>query len=470
MTEPASEQQRHQVATKQQSTVMVVLESYPVTIGLLLRLSLAFLLPFLFDTHGIVPGVAYTDIDYHIFVDAAQHVLQGDSPYDRHTYRYTPFLAALLARLPHHQVTARYLFCLADALCGWIILRYRQQKPSSAYPQQSIVSPALQDALWWLYNPLAINICTRGSSESLQVLLPVLITVTIVTTGQKSFARAILAGIFHGIAVHSKLYPIIYSLSFMTYFAPLASRRSASPDKNNSTTLLQSLLAFVLTWAKRLLTPIPLIFLVTFLVTFASLTYLAYLWYGPISLDEGLLYHLSRVDHRHNYSMHWYWIYLGRARPNFKHNMAIIGKLLLLPQLLLLVYTSLTLGPANLGLALFIQTYLFVTQNKVITAQYLTWYLCLLPLCSHCFQKITTRLQMSLVCLAISYGLWLGSAYCLEMQGWAVHRWVWVASVVYYWANTSVIAALLDSYRQRQQEDTSFKQKNAITRSHDKLD
>lgn len=442
--------------------ILKILEDHAVLIGLLIRLILAWFLPWLFDVRGVVPGVAYTDIDYHIFTDAANHVQHGRSPYDRHTYRYTPFLASILAHLPHNHVMGRYIFCLADALCGWIILRYRQQKRLENRIEQTMdhddeassrtistlkpfyISPKLQDALWWLYNPLAINICTRGSSESFQVLLPVLLAITTVSSGQKSWQRVMMAGLWHGIAVHSKLYPIVYSLSFMTYFTPQIKLTTTRGE--SSTTILQQLFHFVLTWAQRLLKPAPIVFFVSFMTTFILLTYLAYLWYGPISLEEGLLYHFSRVDHRHNYSMHWYWIYLGRARPDFRQNMALIGRLLLLPQLILLVYTSLTLAPQNLGLALFVQTYLFVTQNKVITAQYLTWYLCLLPLCSDVF-CMTKRLLWSLTGLAVSYGLWLGSAYCLEMQGWAVHRLVWMASVVYFWANVAVIGALLNSYQ-----------------------
>ena len=457
---------------------LYLLERYSVAAGLGLRLFLAWFLPWLLDVRGVVPGVAYTDIDYHIFVDAANHVLQGNSPYDRHTYRYTPFLASLLAKLPHHDRVARYLFCIADAVCGWIILRYRQQKraetslpksetkasrnpkgtssqpATSTFSIASRISPELQDALWWLYNPLAINICTRGSSESLQVLLPVLVTVTIVTSGAKTWQRAWLAGLCHGVAVHSKLYPIVYSLSFMTFFAP--SFQISTSSSSTKTSLFQRITSFVFMWAKRLLTPAPLVFFVTFMTTFLSLTYLAFLWYGSISLHEGLLYHFSRVDHRHNYSMHWYWIYLGRARPDFRQHQALIGRLLLLPQLILLVYTSLTVAPHNIGLALFVQTYLFVTQNKVITAQYLTWYLCLLPLCSDSF-RMTRRLRWSLGGLAVSYGLWLGSAYCLEMQGWAFHRTVWMASVVYFWANVSVIGALLNSYQKRDMVNSESK-------------
>ena len=34
-----------------------------------------------------------TDIDYKVYTDASQY----DSPYDRHTYRYTPILAYLMS-------------------------------------------------------------------------------------------------------------------------------------------------------------------------------------------------------------------------------------------------------------------------------------------------------------------------------------------------------------------------------------
>ena len=277
------------------------------------------------------------------------------------------------------------------------------------------------------------------------VLLPVLLTLWIVHGAEKirknpTFGQAFLSGVCHGVAIHSKLYPIIYTLSYMAYFAtPTTNASSAS---NFPWTQPKRLFGLVILWFKRLLRPIPLLFLVTSILTFGGLTYLAVHLYGETALHEFLLYHFSRVDHRHNYSMYWYWIYLARART--ADSLKVMGRVLLLPQFILLVYSSLGIAPYNLGLALFVQTYLFVIHNKVITAQYFTWYLCLLPICSSSF-SMDRRLKVSLVALLISIGFWLGSAYCLEMQGWAVHKLVWIASVIYFFANVNMMGALLRS-------------------------
>jgi phosphatidylinositol glycan class M len=423
-------------------------------LGLFLRLFLAWALPLLLDDAQLIPGVAYTDIDYLVFTDAANHIANGQSPYDRHTYRYTPFLAALLSVLPIEG--GRYLFCIADAICGWIIIRLRR---SNIYTYDSTFSPMV-DLLWWMFNPFAINICTRGSAESFMVLLPVLLTVMLVKSNMAipTWLQACLAGIVHGAAIHSKLYPIIYTLSYMAYFAT-AQQRKQQPSFNSIKTFPwmepKRLRRLIQTWVRRLLKPAPIFFLIASIFSFVSLTYLAVQWYGNESLHEGLLYHLSRVDHRHNYSIFWYPIYLARARHDV--GMKLVGRLLLIPQLILLVYSSLGIASHDLGLALFTQTFLFVALNKVITAQYFTWYLCLLPLCcGFDYWKV----RWSFLALGISIVTWLASAYCLEMQGMAVHRLVWLASLLYFAANVNLLGALLRSYSSKLQRTSTYRGKS----------
>jgi GPI mannosyltransferase 1 subunit M len=365
----------------------------------------------------------------------------------------------------------RYIFCIADTICGYMIVLYRRQNRTvhtnaihsdrnnsndddDDDDDDAVLIMRLYDSMWWLYNPLAWNICTRGSAESLVVLLPVLMTVWIAssptTTSQlvvkRSWCRdAVLAGICHGVAIHAKLYPVIYTLSFMTAFVP-------KKQKSHSRIVQRTTYGIILLWIRRLLTPAPLLFGGTAVVTFVLLTYAAVRLYGDDALYEGLLYHFSRVDHRHNYSMHWYWIYLLRDRimdaTNHDSNnhmiMTYIGRILLLPQLILLLYTSLGVAPVSLALALFIQTFLFVAHNKVITAQYFTWYLCLLPLCSDYF-RWTRRVQLAVILLILSILVWLGSAYCLEMQGMAVHQIVWMASLLFFLGNVNLLGALLST-------------------------
>mmetsp|Transcript_18298 Transcript_18298/g.39592 ORF Transcript_18298/g.39592 Transcript_18298/m.39592 type:complete len:542 (+) Transcript_18298:106-1731(+) len=498
-------------------------------IGLAIRLAIAISLPLLLDDGILLQGVRYTDIDYDVFTDAADYVASGRSPYERHTYRYTPFLAALLAwpvrvrgqleqvneaplmfwsRVLDKRYFGRILFCLADAICGMIIVSLRRRargrngddsdKSTIAVDEEgcgklskilrALQDPNIVDALWWMYNPLAINICTRGSAESFVVILPVLLTVAILTNekgediaptrSRFSVAlRSFVAGIIHGAAIHSKLYPVIYTLSFMAYISyqehggrwkqvlPARNEPKAAADLSRFPwTEPKRLLHLIYLWIQRiLLTPSPVIFLVVSLSTFGALTYLAVLGYGREALDEGFLYHFSRVDHRHNYSMHWYWIYLARGRiaqASFASNsaavsassaaaMAWLGRTLLLPQAVLLLYVSLGVAPYDLSLALFVQTFLFVAHNKVITAQYFTWYLCLLPLCSSNVEWNTRRIKLSLAYLGVAVVAWLGSAFCLEMQGMPVHLVVWLASMNFFVSNVNLLGAILSRYNIR---------------------
>lgn len=61
-------------------------------ISIVLRVSLILMAAHFEDPQHL----SLTDIDYKIYSEAAQYVTSGGSPYDRHTYRYSPLLSYLM--------------------------------------------------------------------------------------------------------------------------------------------------------------------------------------------------------------------------------------------------------------------------------------------------------------------------------------------------------------------------------------
>ncbi|XP_065581692.1 GPI mannosyltransferase 1-like [Artemia franciscana] len=230
---------------------------YHLLYGFLLRIILV-LWSYIHDQH-IKPK--YTDIDYEIYTGAAKYITMGESPYNQETYRYTPLLAqALTANVFICNAAGKIIFVIFDILISWLIYK------SVPYSDHQFISACI-----WLYNPAVIVISTRGSSESV-VLFPVICSVYFVR--QKQY---LLAGFFHGLAIHIKLYPIIYTP--LIYFA-LA---------NN-----------VLKVNKR-----QLQFLAMTVVTFVFFTTLYFNKYGWEFLKETYIYHVQRHDKKHNFSVFW---------------------------------------------------------------------------------------------------------------------------------------------------------------------
>ncbi|KAL7520616.1 hypothetical protein ACHAWF_000279 [Thalassiosira exigua] len=133
--------------------------------------------------------------------------------------------------------------------------------------------------------------------------------------------------------------------------------------------------------------------------------------------------------------MYWYWIYLvcGRyevlsdglgANSTAPLSASAWGYIPLIPQVLILGFSSLGIAPYDLGFALFCQTFSFVAFNKVVMAQYLTCCLCLLPLCSDRIRWNSRHMHLSLGALGASIVVRLLSAFSLEMLGWRTHRQV----------------------------------------------
>jgi len=125
-------------------------------------------------------------------------------------------------------------------------------------------------------------------------------------------------------------------------------------------------------------------------LAFLLFTSIAYYFYGWDYLEQGLLYHFTRKDHRHNYSPYFHLFYTESVEllPPFSALLAFI------PQILIMIFAGLKLGSRNLSFACFLITFVFVTFNKVITSQVL-----LLTNDSHHF------IVLCLVSHALSHGL-----------------------------------------------------------------
>ena len=115
---------------------------------------------------SVSDGFKYTDTDYNVFSDAATHVYNGESPYRRHTYRYTP-LAAYICLVNNyiHPVCGKLLFCLGDILMSMILWRI-----FDTINPKNRDSTCIYVALW-TFSPLTVQLSTRGSNDNLISLL-----------------------------------------------------------------------------------------------------------------------------------------------------------------------------------------------------------------------------------------------------------------------------------------------------------
>lgn len=381
--------------------------------------------------------VKYTDIDYHVFTDAARFITQGESPYRRSTYRYTPLLAWLLT--PNVYLTpvfGKLLFVACDLLSGLLLHCLLSLRGSDG-------DTACRVASLWLLNPLPIGVSTRGNAES---LLAALVLGTLFCLEQK---RLGMAAVLYGLSVHMKIYPVTYALPIAISLA-LGTRHGGEEkgggggrgEKEKRRMGLQ------MCW-RRGVAFLRLFFCKELLVfgcvaggVFCGLTGLFYYIYGWDFLFETYLYHLTRRDIRHNFSPYFYMLYLTADSPWSLH----LGLAAFLPQVLLLLQVSLSFY-SDLPLCCFLHTAIFVSFNKVCTSQYFLWYLCLLPV-------IIPRLSMSvkrgvglLVLWFAGQGMWLAPAYFLEFEGYNTFREIWLAGLLFLVINCFIMDQILSHYR-----------------------
>ncbi|TFK72211.1 GPI mannosyltransferase 1 [Pluteus cervinus] len=409
------------------------------------------------DAHSVVK---YTDIDYRVFTDAAQFIWSpsvkeynipkgwvgqgvplGD-PYMRETYRYTPLLALLLT--PNcwlHPSFGKYLFAGCDILNGLLIYKIlvstvlpfhhrKSDNKSGEKPKEAKTEDETSDAMEkeatlyaaiHLLNPLVFSISTRGSSES---VLSTLVLLTLYAALNSSWD---VAAVMLGLSTHWKIYPLIYGVACLGVVG--------SGGLVNGRTV-----RFTFVSAG----------------TFVLLGVGNYAIWGYPFLYESYLYHLHRLDHRHNFSPYFYLTYLTYTMASTTAHQAVAGwsKLLrspltsFVPQMILSLGTGLLFGKRkeDLIFAWFVQTVVFVQFNKVCTSQYFLWYLLLLPLL---LPSLSMTRRKALVYAAVWVGtqaLWLSEAYRLEFLGQNVFFGLWARGLIYVVGNCWVLAGVMKSY------------------------
>lgn len=357
------------------------------------------------NVHDELFSVSYTDVDYEVFTDAARHVVEGRSPYERHTYRYTPLLAWVLTpNVILHKDFGKLLFSVADVLIAILIRNVLARQRCSAATRDLC-------ALLWLYNPLTLVISTRGNADSLAVLL---VTLTLDLLQRE---RLVSAGLLHGLSVHFRLYPLMFTLPM---YLSLRGDNRFLPNVNQ--------------WK----------FASSCALSIVALTAISYHLYGLRFLQESLLYHLARKDTRHNFSVYFYMLYLSADQPPDLVQKALT----FLPQLLLLAMTSFYYSHKhNLPFAMFVQAIIAVIYNPVLTSQYFFWFLSLLPLC---LPKIGMSLRrcVYLTCIWIaSQAVWLLAAYLLEFQGFNSFTLLWLTGLLFFAVNVKVLVDIISHYK-----------------------
>ncbi|ANB15202.1 Gpi14p [Sugiyamaella lignohabitans] len=362
----------------------------------------------------------FTDIDYFVFTDASRFISQGASPYDRATYRYTPLLAWLLLPTEWWFFSfGKVLFAAGDIVAGYLMLQIFKIRKSQVPQDKSV----LYVALVWLLNPMVCTISTRGSSEG---LLGAMVISFIWAVYAKQYT---LGGILAGLAIHFKIYPIIYIPTVIW-------------------TLGQSTNPFNF---RTFYTKERLVFGISTVLSFSILTGFFYYVYGYPFLHHSYLHHLSRIDHRHNFSPYSTLLYMSSfpgASQSTLNSIPQPEAWAFVPQLAISgILLPLAFARRDLIKTMFVQTFAFVTFNKVCTSQYFMWYMVLLPFYIPSLLKsgrYLTKITVLLLWVA-AQALWIRQGYLLEFLGESTfYPGLFAATMVFFAVNAWALGLFID--------------------------
>ena len=377
--------------------------------------------------------LSYTDIDYHVYTDGAKYVCNSESPYKRETFRYSPLMAYIM--IPNIYISrmfGKFLFCFADVVCAYYIENILKKKENNYNKDSYALNSVFQ-----LYNPISIAICTRGSSDSLTILL----LFYIINCIQNE--KILLSGVLFGLIVHFRIYPIIYSVALFLFISFKSTSTIDNIKESSASSRIMQGVNYVLNILKQSLNvrknSKAWLFFISSIVTFIILNYIFYVKYGYQYLHEALLYHFIRKDHRHNYSLYNYMIYLTYSTTLVK----LISVIAFIPQMLMILTITFTYFK-DIDFCIVLITLIFVHFNKVITAQYFLWYLTLFPFILH--KNKFFKSKAGLLSLAIWLGLeviWNYYAHILEYKRINAFTELFIIEALFFLINCYVIKSII---------------------------
>jgi len=173
--------------------------------------------------------------------------------------------------------------------------------------------------------------------------------------------------------------------------------------------------------------------------------------YGMPFVEHSYTYHLTRLDHRHNFSVYNILLHLRSATG--PSSGLKIESLAFLPQLSLsVVFLPLALAKKDLAATMLVQTFAFVTFNKVCTSQYFLWYMVFLPffLPGSMFLKNSRLGIAALIFWVVGQAVWLQQGYRLEFLGKSVFvPGLWLATILFFVINCWILGLMVYDIRTR---------------------